>query len=323
MADLDYNAIQAHVQELYMPGFADNTYDSSAFLSTMRSDGRMTVRGGERITEGVLFAGNTAKGTYSGYGSIDTTPSTKKTRAKYEWGSYFVTLSLAQTDELKVSGPTAVMSLLESEMESAELDMKDQLGDDIFTGEDEDGLVGLDSAINTTNTYGGISGTDFTWWVSTVNTTGHTRADLKTASSTSYILTLLSDAFANCTHNGSGPNLIITTWTVFGMIEAVLQAQAKYEQLGERGTRIAQSGFSVIQYRGVPIVADEKCADYHMYVLNTNFMKLYVHPDNDFKFSGFVKPANQMARVGQITWTGQLGIKSRRHFQKFTSLGAS
>jgi len=320
---LNYDAIQAQVQERYLPGFADNIYNSSALLTTLRQDGRVTVRGGERITEGVLYAKNTARGTYSGYGTVDVTPTDKRTRARYEWGHYFVTVSLAKTDELKVSGETAIMSLLESEMESAELDMKDQLGDAVFQGTEEDGLVGIDSALGTTNTYGAIDGNTYSWWRSTVDTTGHTVSNMKTASSTSYVLTLLANAFANTAHNGSTPNLIVTTWAVYGIIEAVLQAQATYEQLNSRSQAIAQSGFNVIQYRGVPIVADEKCPDYQMYVLNTNFLKLYVHPDDDFNFSGFVKPGNQLARLGQITWSGQIGITSRRHFQKFTSLGAS
>ena len=323
MGALNYDYIQAQVQERYLPGFADNIYNSSALLATLRADERVSVRGGERITEGVLYAQNTARGTYSGFGTVDTTPTEKRTRARYEWAGYYVTISIAQSDELKCSGDLAVATLLETEMESAELDMKDQLGDDVFDGVAVDGIVGLGSAVGTTNTYGAIDGNTYSWWRSTVDSTGHTKGNMKTASSTSYVLTLLANAFAACTHNGSSPNLIVTTWDVFGIIEAVLQAQATYEQLNARSNAIAQSGFQVIQYRGIPIVADEKCPAYHAFVLNTNYLKLYVHPDDDFKFSGFVKPGNQLARVGQITWTGQLGVTSRRHFYKFTSLGAS
>lgn len=320
---LNYDYIQAQVQERYLPGFANNIYESSALLTTLRNDGRVSVRGGERITEGVKYAKNTARGTYSEYDTVATDPTQKRTRARYEWGHYYVTLSLPKTSELRVSGDDAVMSLLATEMDSAELDMKDQLGDDIFTGNSVDGLVGLDSAVNTTNTYGAISGTDYSWWRSTLNSTAHTIANLKTASSTSYIMTLLATAWANCTHAGSSPNLIVTTWDAFGIIEAVLQAQATYEQLNARSQAIAQSGFNVIQYRGVPIVADEKCPAYSLYVLNTNFLKLYVHPDDDFEFTGFVKPGNQLVRVGQITWSGQIGVTSRWAFQRFSSIGAS
>jgi hypothetical protein len=208
-------------------------------------------------------------------------------------------------------------------MESGEMDMKDQLGDDIFTGNKEDGLVGLDTALGTTNTYGTIDGSTYSWWQANVDTSSHTKSNMKTSSSTSYVLTLLANAFRDATNNGSSPNLIITTWDIYGIIEAVLQAQATYEQLNARSSSIAQSGFNVIQFRGVPIVADEKCPDYHMFVLNTNYMKLYTHPDDDMAFSGFVKPGNQLARVGQITWSGQIGITSRRHFYKFTDLASS
>lgn len=320
---LNVSHLQAHVQEYYLPGFANNIYDKSALLSTLKRDGRLTVRGGERITEGITYAKKTAKGTYSGHSTIDVAPNDTKTRAKFEWGHYYVAPSVARTDILKASGPFAVASIIESEMENSEMAMNDQVADAIFSGTSPDGIVGLDSAIGTTNTYGDIDGNANSWWRSTVDTTGHTKANMKTAASTSYVLTLLANAFAGATHFGSSPNLVITTWDVFGILEAVLQANASYEQLNARSNSIAQSGFQVIQFRGVPIVPDEKCPAYHMYVLNTNFMKLYVHPDDDFEFSGFVKPVNQMVQIGTISWTCQLGIKSRRNFYKFTSLGAS
>ena len=138
--------------------------------------------------------------------------------------------------------------------------------------------------------------------------------------------TLLGNAWAACTLGGSAPNLVVCTHGVFNIIEAVAISQQKFEMLNKRSQVLAQNGFPVIQYRGVPIVADEHCNAYHMYVLNTNYLNLYVHSraaGSNFRFSGFKQATNQLARVGQITWKGQLGINNRRMFYKFSSLGAS
>ena len=323
---LNYNLVNTLVQERYLPGFADNIYDSSVLLSALRNDQSVTIEGGERITAGLLYAKNTARGTFSGFDTVDVTPQDTRNRARYEWANYYVSVSLSQDDEDKVSGPDAVGSLLENSMKESELAMKDQLAVDMYTGIDADGLVGLASAINTTNTYGGISGGDYSWWRSTVNTTSHTIANLKTPASTSYFWTLLGTAFAACTHGGGMPNLVVVPHAIFNVIESTNIAQQQFQMLSKRGQLLAQNGFPVIEYRGVPIVADEYCPAYHCYVLNTKYLSLYVHSRaaaSNFRFTGFKEPSNQLARVGQISWKGQLGINNRRMFYKFTAMADS
>ena len=323
---LNYGLINSLVQERYLPGFADNIYDKSALLSSLRMDNSVVIEGGERITAGLLYAKNTARGTFSAFDTLDVTPQDTRTRAQYEWANYYVSMSISQDDEDKVNGPDAVDSLLNRNVQEAELSMRDQMGTDIFTGTDANGLVGLNSAINTTNTYGAISGTDYSWWRSTTNTSSHSKANMKTSTHASYFWTLLGTAFAACTHGGGMPNLVVTTLDIFNVIESIAIAQQKFEMLNKRSQVLAQNGFPVIQYRQVPIVADEKCPDYHCYVLNTNYLKLYVHSRStasNFRFSGFKEPTNQLARVGQISWKGQLGINNRRMFYKFTNMADS
>jgi len=323
---LNYNLVNTLVQERYLPGFADNIYNTSALLSALRNDNSVVIEGGERITAGLLYAKNTARGTFSGYDTVDVTPQDTRNRARYEWANYYVSVSLSQDDEDKVNGPDAVGTLLENSVKEAELSMKDQLATDIFTGIDADGIVGLDSAINTTNTYGAISGNDYSWWRATTLTTSHSKANMKTASHASYWYTLLGTAFAACTNGGGMPNLVITTHEIFNVVEAIAIVQQQFERFNKRSQALADNGFPTIQYRGVPIVADEMCPAYQCYVLNTKYLNLYVHSRStrsNFRFTGFKEPTNQLARVGQITWKGQLGINNRRMFYKFTALADS
>jgi len=322
---LNYDLVNTLVQERYLPGFADNIYDSSALLTALRNDQSVVIEGGERITAGLLYAKNTARGTFSGFDTVDVTPQDTRNRARYEWANYYVSVSLSQDDEDKVNGPDAVGTLLENSLKEAELSMKDQMATDIYSGIDADGIVGLDSAVNTTNTYGAISGSTYSWWRSGVNTDSHSKANMKTASHASYFYTLLGDAFAACTHGGGMPNLVVVSHELFNVVEAINIAQQRYE-MSKRGKALAQNGFPVIEYRGVPIVADEFCPDYHCYVLNTKYLNMYVHSratSSNFRFSGFKNPTNQLARVGQITWKGQLGINNRRMFYKFSAMADS
>jgi len=322
---LNYNLVNTLVQERYLPGFADNIYNSSALLTALRNDQSVVIEGGERITAGLLYAKNSARGTFSGFDTVDVTPQDTRNRARYEWANYYVSVSLSQDDEDKVNGPDAVGTLLENSLKEAELSMKDQMATDLYTGIDADGIVGLDTAVNTTNTYGAINGSNYSWWRSNVDTGSHTKANMKVASSTSYFWTLMGKAFAACTHGGGMPNLVVVPHAIFNEAEATNIGMQRFE-MSNRGKALASNGFPVIEYRGVPIVADEFCPDYHCYVLNTKYLSLYVHSratSSNFRFSGFKNPTNQLARVGQITWKGQLGINNRRMFYKFSAMGDS
>ena len=155
---LNYNLVNTMVQERYLPGFADNIYDKSSLLAALQMDHSVVIQGGERITEGVLYAKNTARGTFSGYDTVDVTPQDTRNRARFEWANYYVSVSASQDDEDKINGPDAVGDLIEQSMREAELSMKDQMGSDIFEGVDANGIVGLESAIGTTNTYGSLDG---------------------------------------------------------------------------------------------------------------------------------------------------------------------
>ena len=192
---LNYNLVNSMVQERYLPGFADNIYDKSALLAALRMDNSVVVEGGERITAGLLYAKNTARGTFERFDTVDVTPQDTRNRARYEWANYYVSISLSQDDEDKISGPDAVGSIMEQSMSEAEFSMRDQLADDVFTGTDANGIAGLNSAIGTTNTYGAIDGNSYSWWRSTVNTSSHSKAN-RSASSASVLTATLRNLAA-------------------------------------------------------------------------------------------------------------------------------
>jgi hypothetical protein len=103
-----------------------------------------------------------------------------------------------------------------------------------------------------------------------------------------------------------------------------MQQQRRYNtQVTARTQQIAQSGFQVLEWRGIPIVADEKCTANYMFMLNTEFISLRIHPNKNFKFTGFKVPMNQDARAGQILLKCQITCNNRRMFYKWSNLAAT
>ena len=71
----------------------------------------------------------------------------------------------------------------------------------------------------------------------------------------------------------------------------------------------AGNGFRSLYFRGIPLVADEKCTSGYIYTLNENHLSLYYLPqDSDmveseyegFGWSGWLKPVNQDAVTGHL-----------------------
>lgn len=317
---INYDFLNAVTQDRFIPKLQDNIYGKSAFLYALQQDQRVNVNGGTDIKYPLKYAKNTARGTYKGWDTLDMNIPDNITASVYDWGDYYVTFGISGTDEDRNMGESQVIDLLKAKMEDAEDSMHDQIATDIFTGTDTDGIIGLATAV-AAGTYANIAGGTYTWWQSTVDATAHTKANMKTTTSTSYVLTLLRNAWAACAHLGKTPNLVVTSHAVYNVIEEVLDANARYSKtLTGRAAGIAAAGFDALQFRNAPIIADEYCPSDVMYVLNTDYLDLLIHPSVNMKFSGFKEPTNQRGRVGQIFWKGQMAISNRRMFYAFTDL---
>lgn len=319
---LTYDTFESVSREIYVPKLVDNIYDKSALLKIMAMDNAVKVLGGTKIFEPLKYAKSTSVGVYDKYDTFDLTPPENVTKATYDWGHYFSSIVLAGVDEIENAGAGKVLDLLRIRFEDAEMALRDKLADDLYAGTDAKGIIGLSRAISdTTTTYAGITSSDFSGWVSGEDSTSHTSANMKDSTSTSYVLTLLQKAIRSATHLGQRPNLIITNMFIWDIIESVINANTQYNKTTtQRGQNIAAAGFQTIEYRGIPIVADEKAPDSVMYVLNTNYLNFRINPLRNFKFTGYKVPTNQDARVGQILLAAQLCVNNRRMHYKFDAL---
>jgi hypothetical protein len=315
---LNYDSITAIVQEHYIADLVDNIYESSALLSMMRQDG-VIIEGGHRITQPVLYAKNTARGGYTGMEPHDVSAPETRTAARYDYGDYYVSLVVTGRDERKVNGENAVIQLISTMMQEAEMSMKDQVASDLFTGSSY--IVGLNTAI-AAGTYAGIAGGTYTWWQSGVDATAHTAANMKDSTNAAYIHTLFRTAWSSCKHLGEKPNLIITSQDVFDIYEQTLQTNARYP-MTSRSKFMADAGFTTLDFRGIPITVDDFCAsgtDSACYFMNTKFAPLFYHPDNNFRLTPWKVPTNADGRIAQLYFSAQIGLTNRRMFYKFSDL---
>ena len=77
-----------------------------------------------------------------------------------------------------------------------------------------------------------------------------------------------------------------------------------------------------LMFKEIPWIWSVQATADTIYALHSKGIDMPVHPECDFKFTGFMKPSNQDARVGQILLMVAVTTGSRRKLGKTTGNAA-
>ena len=310
--------VAASAVDSYLEGLIDLFFDSNAMWIRLASKERIILDGGDRIRQSVLYD-RLNGGSYSGLDTFDTSRRSTKTVLQFDWSQYYTNLTVDGQTFIKTSGAgTRILDLVEAEMETARLTLAELLGTDLFgdgTGNAGKALVGLVAAFDDgTNvaTYGGVGRNDGSVQATAVqgnlNTTGGALS-----------LALVNTAMGAATIQPHRPDLIVTTQAMWDRFWERVQPSQR-EPSGPGFDDLARVGFNAINFNGSAVVVDSHVASGNLWQANTDFIKLIIHRDRDFHFTGFQKPTNQDSLVGQILFAGQLVCQSPRLQVRMTGL---
>jgi hypothetical protein len=237
--------------------------------------------------------------------------------------------------QLAVSkGPEAFLNLVAEEFSDVARALSEKIGADSYldgTGNSNKDIAGLvyhiDDATNVV-----------TWQGLSRNTYTNLRSTL-TAQSGALSFTNLSTDTDAAQRGSDSPTLMITTPAVFSIIERLVTptVNINYGQTFPMGSPTGQGqsgiklnyGVNALSWRGIPIVADEKCTAANIFTINENHLTLYelsYSPEmvdaskEGFAWSGWKKSTNQNALVGHLLWAGQLVGESPRTMARRTGV---
>lgn len=292
----------------------DAIFDAIPLWDVLNKRSKITRRGGTRLLEPLLYAKSTSGGSYSGWDPFNIAPQEGLTNAEYQWKYYYWTATINGQEETENSGEAQMINLLEAKYDQAKMSFVDVLGRDIFldgTANQNKAITGLALAVDNAGTYGNINRATSTWWQSNENATA---VAITPAGANG-----LRRMFNDCAYGQQKrtPNLIITTQLGFESYEALMDANMQYTNTGEQNV-----GFSnpSLMFRNAPMFWDGYCQAGHLYMLNTDFLKLVINPSRDLT-PGPWKPAdNQDGKRVFIYWAGQLVSSNGRHHGKYTNL---
>ena len=183
------------------------------------------------------------------------------------------------------------------------------------TGNSNKDITGLRAAVDDSTfvtTFEGISRATYTQWRSTI-----------TSDSSLAIADMATD-FNAAKVGAEDPTLLLSTPAVFNIYEALMDQDVRYnlsftgydqiygKGLPRKSGNLAQGqGFNSLYFRGIPLVADEKCTTGRLYTLNEGHVFFHTFSNlpnaksikNGFGWTGLKEPVNQ---DGSVNITAEL-----------------
>lgn len=312
---------------------ADNmSRNNAALLRLSRRGNVKTFSGGRTIVEELNYADNQTYQWYSGYQTLNISPSQVFSAAEFPIRQAAVAVSISGLEELQNSGEEAIIDLLESRIMNAEDTFMNGLSQGIYGDGSVTGSVGglqlLVSSSPTSGTVGGIDRASWTFWQ---NQAWSAATDGSAVLSSATIMQQMDSLWVNLIRGRDFPDLIIADNNTYKYYLNALQAIQRI-QVENGAPDMAEAGFQSLKYLNADVVLDGGFQGFSsdplpaqtssgtavggapsstMYFLNTKYIMWRPHarrnmvPLDPDRFS-----VNQDAMVRLIGWAGNMTLRN-------------
>lgn len=302
-------AIESRTGEL-----ADNVLDNNALLSRLKRKGKVqTVSGGVTIRQELEYADNSTVKRYSGYETLDVSPSAVFTSAEFNYAQLAAAVTISGLEGLQVSGKEQVIPLLKSRIANAEKSLMNTVASDIYSdgtadgGKQIGGLQALVSKTPSSGTVGGINRATWTFWRNIASAPSG-------APTSSTIQGRMNDLALQLVRGTDSADLIVADSTYYGYFLASMQLIQRITSEDQAGL-----GFTSLKYFGSGKAADVvldggkggACPSNTMYFLNTDYIHFRPHAKCNFvPLGGDRWATNQDAHVKLIGFAGNMTLSN-------------
>ncbi len=303
---ISWQSVTALTRSKYIPLLADNLYKSNPLFVLLDRQERIVLDGGVDVREPLLMATEPFTW-YSGFDVLDITPPDPIRFLVLNWRLANTAITIDGEAELANAGEPKVISLVESRVHNGELTIKDNIGTGLFNdGTIAKAIDGLRTAVNSGNTYAGINRATNTWF----------NANLVAAGSVDPTFTFLQkNGYGAATQGETAPDLLLCTQPLWNK----LWAQALPQQRFDGGDEVLV-GWPFMRFNKARLVVDSHVPTGFVFMLNTEFIKLFVHRDRDFITTDWLPALNQDARTMHIRWAGNLVVNNPRFHSAISGL---
>ena len=321
-----YSELTYVTRRAFIPKLVVQLYNSTPLLAALIANSQSASGGVSSVTvpvQGSQFV----NAQWSDYSGSFQQPAVQQGAYNAEFN---LKLMIAPVPVLGMEGAVqqdyAVIPLIEARMNDATNVMMDAMATSLYNNtSDTQQFTGLPAAVDdgTTagaSTYGNINRSTYGWWKSKVynaNNVNPTRQN---------VLQYISGTVKNGAEVPSFGVCGFGTWTLLaqdyvGQEQYVITPGSGFDS----DANGPQAAFRALMVAGVPIYPDPYCPEGFLYLLNSNYLSLYIHDQGSFVFTGFEStlPNWQIGYVGAVLMIAELVStkpKSMTKVKNFNSL---
>ena len=284
---------------------SDNVSNHNALLRRLRENGNQTSVTGRDIVRELEYADNGTVQFYSGYETLDVSPSDVLSAAVFDYKQLAGNVTISGLEQVKNSGTEAIINLLEARINVLEKSLMNSLSTSLYsdgTGSSGKEVGGLQLIVADagTGTVGGINSSTFTFWQNAQTTA------TSSAFSVANVQTDMNTIYLSLVRGADSPDLVMAGTNAYTAFLGSLQAIQRITS-----DDLANSGFTSLQYLNSDVVFDSACNTNRMYFLNTDYLRLEVAASRDFVPGEAKMSVNQDAMVTPMFWSGNLTCSNR------------
>jgi hypothetical protein len=284
---------------------SDNVSNHNALLRRLRENGNQTSVTGRDIVRELEYADNGTVQFYSGYETLDVSPSDVLSAAVFDYKQLAGNVTISGLEQVKNSGTEAIINLLEARINVLEKSLMNSLSTSLYsdgtgTSGKEVGGLQLIVADAGTGTVGGINSSTFTFWQNAQTTA------TSSAFSVANVQSDMNTIYLSLVRGADSPDLVMAGTNAYTAFLGSLQAIQRITS-----DDLANSGFTSLQYLNSDVVFDSACNTNRMYFLNTDYLRLEVAAARDFVPGEAKMSVNQDAMVTPMFWSGNLTCSNR------------
>lgn len=342
-------------EESYVPASIDGILNSNVWTSRLFMR-EQKVWSGRQMNIPLQFAKPTSGGGFDGVGDFDTSLQDTRRRQTFTHAQFYQNVSVSGGEASLNKTDGEVLDLMYTTLTEAQNAAVDSIGDQMYStgaGLDFMGLGAIVDDGTNSSSYGGLTRTTYPQLNSTLVAA---TAGALTFTNMASVMRGASAAGSK----RQRPSIVVTTDVVWDLLESLFQptTTANYDSLSrvqvttyskpgqafkDQDSLKGHYGFEALYWRGIPIVADEKADSGAMFFLNEDYIHWYnlkgvgltqykvpkVNVDSvateyqqtyPLQWSGFDKPYNQYAQIGQFIMLGNVISGQTRRQGKYTGI---
>jgi hypothetical protein len=295
---------------------ADNVSNNNALYRRLYKKGKINLLdGGWEIVRPLDYTENSTYQRYSGYDTLNISPSDVLTAANYAWKNAAIHVSASGTEIRNNSGKERIIPLVEARVKNALRTFANDMSTDVYSdGTASNQINGLQAIVADagTGTVGGINSTTYTWWKNGVQSAAAPiQGGGAVTMGTTTIQTQMNNLWYQLTRGSDVPDIIVSSNDYYDFYEESLTQYKRYTTSDD-----AQGGFMSLKYKSADVFFDGGTKGggvpaSHMYFLNTDFLEICVHKDANLERLDDKISLNQDAVIIPFLWQGNLVCSNR------------